>query len=1142
VILGSIGNLFADNDITMLSGTGAPIFIAGAYGTSLIDNRINAVACFAGLDLNNANNTFLDGNNVTSGSGFGIVIADSGNMTLIDNTVITSTQSALTLDYGASTDVVVSGLTAKNTGGSGYAVYINGVGNVLFRDCVNISGGTADVGITAAAGGTNNTFVNCSYDTESVNGAANYLLRKWYFDANVTNTSGSPVDLASLSVYNGTDDLIASDVTDAGGDIDRLELIEYTNLGGTRYYANDYTVNVTKAGYFTNSTTYNLTALHNVFATIELNLTPGAVSSCQNITEAGYYTLTGDVNSTGTCFNVLSDDVTIDCAGYEISFASASTGSGVRNEDGYDNLTVRDCIINKTGGSYVSATGIDIGMSCAYNSLINNTITIENTAGYDISLFGNSDYAIIANNTLITSGDSLTNLYLYGADHARILNNTIYNDGYAGMSSVVFMITDNVTMRDNNINSTRSLGITITSGSDDDIDSSNLVDGLPVLYNESLEDVVVLEGDRSGDYGQVICLNCVNVTYRDLVLSHDGLSLFNTDNSTVTNLTVTDNTGPLLFLQYADRNTLTGLNLTSTMTGNFFAFFLDLSDNNSFTSLNITLAQDTGFSYVISKDHPNILSSGNNFTDFRFIGGEARLEQERGRFTDGYMQGTTPIIIDTSNDVSNVTLENVYVNSTSSYHFSVNDEGATTFRNVTTNDALSTLFNVATHTLYIEEFVDVNVTNSTGGMLAGAAITATDRTSTLRDSAVSSSTELTRLAVLKETRTSAATTNYNNYTIAASLALHNTNSTIVNVTNSSKYTGINHILLALYVSDVPPVIVLNNTFVNSTTAHSFTVKAGVRDGNGATDLRNTSITNGACSFTSNSSIGDYFNVTYTCSGTPYESDAMNITFCDSNDNCVTTPTSANSYPNQGPSVPTLITPSEGNHSIRQRHVFLNWTLASDVEDDPVTYTLNITNAYAPDYLRQDIVGANHTTQEELWTEYECMNASYLYFWRVRACDEWDCSSYTALWNFSIDDYLSVVITNDDVSFGANLDLNSINDTTDGNPAPFTFRNDGLILANLSNLTATDLWIDVALDTRYFQFKANNATEPACFDWSGSFTAWRNATAQTSETVIGRLNYSDASDEAAIDIRIEVPGVERGGSKLSTMTFTWRPAE
>ncbi len=282
-----------------------------------------------------------------------------------------------------------------------------------------------------------------------------------------------------------------------------------------------------------------------------------------------------------------------------------------------------------------------------------------------------------------------------------------------------------------------------------------------------------------------------------------------------------------------------------------------------------------------------------------------------------------------------------------------------------------------------------------------------------------------------------------------------------------------------------------------------------------------------------------FNVTYTCSGEPFTSEPVNITFCDPDNNCVSTDTSSNSYPNQPPSVPVLGFPEDGADTLHDRNVFFNWS-SSDPEGDPVNFTLNVTNPHCADYGRSDISSEDHTADTELNTDFECEGNPY--YWRVRACDEWNCSDYSEQRNFSIEDYLNVVLVNDSIDFPS-LDPGDVDDTSDGSPQPFLFRNDGNVKANLTNVSSTDLWDTVLLGTSYYRFKVNrSSSEPDSFDWTSSWTSWRNVSVMSSNaTVLGSLNYSDSSDEAAVDLAVEVPGSEPAGSKNAVMTFEWGDA-
>ena len=71
---------------------------------------------------------------------------------------------------------------------------------------------------------------------------------------------------------------VYSNTTGASGLISRAELTEYVNLGGSRYYPSNYTVNVSMSGYYSNQSTFNLSLRNNSFVNYTLYRIPGYIS------------------------------------------------------------------------------------------------------------------------------------------------------------------------------------------------------------------------------------------------------------------------------------------------------------------------------------------------------------------------------------------------------------------------------------------------------------------------------------------------------------------------------------------------------------------------------------------------------------------------------------------------------------------------------------------------------------------------------------------------------------------------------------------------------------------------------------------------------------------------------------------------
>ncbi len=214
-----------------------------------------------GLYLYKSSSNTLTNNTGTSDEGYYGILLDlsSNNNNLTSSTGISNSSRGIAFDRSSNNTLTKA--TALNLNPSaGSAIYIREANYTTISDCVNISGISGDVYIHSDAGSVENIFINCSYNLskESVNGAGNYLIRKWYLDVvvNLENANVIGVNVSGVELF--------SELTDVDGSIERQELIEYTNLNGVRTYATPHTISTTKTGYVTSSTNYNLTLAQNV--------------------------------------------------------------------------------------------------------------------------------------------------------------------------------------------------------------------------------------------------------------------------------------------------------------------------------------------------------------------------------------------------------------------------------------------------------------------------------------------------------------------------------------------------------------------------------------------------------------------------------------------------------------------------------------------------------------------------------------------------------------------------------------------------------------------------------------------------------------------------------------------------------------
>ena len=244
-----------------INNTGTSDFETGFYieymsNSTFINNTGKSLLTFGlhGFDIKNSvNNTFI---NITATSidQAGIYLRQSSNNTFINSTAITTNGSVIFLSESINNTFLNQ--IARTTGSTGNfrtAIYMGTSNNTLFRDCINISGASYHVYIDSNLGSFNNTFFNCSYDLTNVSkervlGSTNQLIREWYYKAYVNYSNGSAAVGANVTAYNVSSSLQFTENTNASGWIQRKEVIEYNNTGGTRTFYNNYTINANKSG------------------------------------------------------------------------------------------------------------------------------------------------------------------------------------------------------------------------------------------------------------------------------------------------------------------------------------------------------------------------------------------------------------------------------------------------------------------------------------------------------------------------------------------------------------------------------------------------------------------------------------------------------------------------------------------------------------------------------------------------------------------------------------------------------------------------------------------------------------------------------------------------------------------------------
>jgi hypothetical protein len=232
--------------------------------------------------------------------------------------------------------------------------------------------------------------------------------------------------------------------------------------------------------------------------------------------------------------------------------------------------------------------------------------------------------------------------------------------------------------------------------------------------------------------------------------------------------------------------------------------------------------------------------------------------------------------------------------------------------------------------------------------------------------------------------------------------------------------------------------------------------------------------------------------------------------------------------NTPPPAVNLSYPPKKDSFFNDRFPAFNWTSITDPDGDSITYHFQL----AYDYGFMSLVINNGTLATNLYNYTDALLLSTQYFWRVLANDSINESPWSAIWNFTVQPYVAVAVTDGSMSF-TSMFFDEVNDTTDGSPSPFTLRSDGNTECNVT-IWGTQLWESQGLDTEYFQYKAREY-EAGAYDASASQTTFTNVTAGNS-TLLTEFNYTDSKDEAYVDIRLQVPKYEAPGYRSSLVTF------
>ena len=291
-----------------------------------------------------------------------------------------------------------------------------------------------------------------------------------------------------------------------------------------------------------------------------------------------------DANGSDSAITLTADGITL------VGFNATNSGSSWEDKDAgikvisnNNNITGNNVCNNSEDGIYLwfssnnTITGNNVCNNddsiSLDNSSNNNTITGNNVCNnrHGIDLFFSSNNNTITGNNVCNN--NVYGIFLYYSNNNTITGNNVCNNNWDG---IFLSLSSNNTITGNTfVNS----GLSVYS-SYQNIVEDNTVNGKPLVYLEDASNYTV------EDAGQVILVNCTNITVENLDLSNTsvGVGLLKTRNSRISNNTVCNNNVYGIYLCYSNNNTITGNNVRNNRDG--IHLFIS-SNNNTITGNNV---------------------------------------------------------------------------------------------------------------------------------------------------------------------------------------------------------------------------------------------------------------------------------------------------------------------------------------------------------------------------------------------------------------------------------------------------------------------------------------------------------------------------------------------------------------------------
>jgi parallel beta-helix repeat protein len=253
---------------------------------------------------------------------------------------------------------------------------------------------------------------------------------------------------------------------------------------------------------------------------------------------------------------------------------------------------------NNITGNTLEGNLIDaIGLYDSNDNIIEDNILGNNADGIYLS---HSNDNKVAGNLIINN--SKTGIFIEKSNGCLVAGNTIKNNAITGLN---LWLSRNNILRNNSISGSKW---NFDADSQNDIDVSNLINGRPIFYLVEKYNLVI---DENSGAGTVYCINCSNITVKNLVFSNTDIGVLfdNTTKSRIEDNKFIDNEGGIVLLRSNDNYIVNNTVNNSLENGILLAYSSDkntVTRNSAIYSLKSGLALEESWNNLITS---NILSN-----------------------------------------------------------------------------------------------------------------------------------------------------------------------------------------------------------------------------------------------------------------------------------------------------------------------------------------------------------------------------------------------------------------------------------------------------------------------------------------------------------------------------------------------------